>query len=46
LILITRRKGFQKLFENAFKILEKEKKSGSLLHLCFGPQAFSPPSLA
>jgi hypothetical protein len=25
LVFITRRKGFQKIFENAFEILEKEK---------------------
>jgi hypothetical protein len=43
---VTRRKGFQKLFENAFEILEKEKKIGIYLFSAFGPKAFFSPSLA
>jgi hypothetical protein len=37
---------FKSLFENAFGKLEKREENGSLLHLCFGPKALSPPSLA
>jgi hypothetical protein len=41
---ITRRKGFQKLFENVFVILEKEKVIGIYLFSVFGPKAsFLPP---
>jgi hypothetical protein len=34
-----KRKGFQKLFENAFEILEKEKKMEIFSLLSFGPEA-------
>jgi hypothetical protein len=35
LVFISRRKGFQKLFENAFEILEKEKEIGIYFLLSF-----------
>jgi hypothetical protein len=35
---ITRRKGFQKLFENAFEILEKEKEIEIFFLLSFWPE--------
>jgi hypothetical protein len=38
LVLITRRKGFQKLFENAFEILEKEKEIEIFFLLNFRPE--------
>jgi hypothetical protein len=55
---ISKRKGFQKLLENAFKILEKENKIEILSFLNFWPEAlllfllisacsaFSPPQLS
>jgi hypothetical protein len=46
LVLITRRKGFQKLFENAFEILEKEKEIEILFLLSFWPEGLLLPSSA
>jgi hypothetical protein len=46
LAFITRRKGFQKLFENAFEILEKEKKMKMSFLLNFWPEGLLlPPPL-
>jgi hypothetical protein len=39
---ISKRKGFQKLLENAFKILEKEKKIEILSFLNFWPEGLLP----
>jgi hypothetical protein len=46
---VTRRKRFQKLFENAFEILEKEKEIEIFFLLSFrpeGPASLLPPLLA
>jgi hypothetical protein len=42
LVFITRRKGFKKLFENAFGILEKEKKMEIFSLLNFWPEGLFP----
>jgi hypothetical protein len=39
---ISKRKGFQKLLENAFEILEKEKKIEILSFLNFWPEGLLP----